>query len=457
MKMNRAKRSQQAKVDDSRLPVSGLTRVSEEVIYPHIFRNADREVGGVLVGRGDEHSSIPLVTGAIPAISADEQRSTLTFTQDSWEHVHRVLEEEFPEGDQIVGWYHSHPGFGIFLSGHDLFIHNNFFTAPFQIAVVVDPLGCTDGTFVWENGEVTKLYEYPTPENWSATVVPPEARTLIEPDSTEPAPQRDQIKPSRGKIFTLLLIVGLFVSVALAFAIKGGDETQTISPSELNPVSTPAASTVPQIDRDSAKELLEQGVERAEESGDEAVAAVWLSSWDKPVIVGDLKNDNLPAWSRLDSQTPERWTPEKAIASAHANGYAPITQLGPARVGDPFAYWPARINEVGATLAKDGSTIAMTIGGVPGQMAFYGAVRRAADDESKAGESTPESVGGQILVAPLFTSFDSALRQLTPPAAGHTGQSGQTGQTGQSGQSGASGGPTQDSGSAPAATTPQSS
>jgi len=31
---------------------------------------------------------------------------------------------------KIVGWYHSHPGFGIFLSEYDLFIHRNFFTAP---------------------------------------------------------------------------------------------------------------------------------------------------------------------------------------------------------------------------------------------------------------------------------------------------------------------------------------
>ncbi len=27
----------------------------------------------------------------------------------------------------IVGWYHTHPSFGIFLSHHDLFIHQNFF------------------------------------------------------------------------------------------------------------------------------------------------------------------------------------------------------------------------------------------------------------------------------------------------------------------------------------------
>src|ERR1700689_1902864 len=72
--------------------IVGLRAVSDAVIYPHVFENADREVGGVLVGRGAVDGGLPLLTGAIPAISADERRATLTFTQEAWAHVHRVLE-----------------------------------------------------------------------------------------------------------------------------------------------------------------------------------------------------------------------------------------------------------------------------------------------------------------------------------------------------------------------------
>src|SRR5262245_42626594 len=121
--------------------VRGLARVNERSIYPHVFQNADREVGGVLVGLAPAGGGgLPRVRAAIPAIAADEQRATLTFTQDAWEHVHRVLDRDHPDL-QIVGWYHSHPGFGIFLSEHDLFIHRNFFSGRSQIALVVDPLG----------------------------------------------------------------------------------------------------------------------------------------------------------------------------------------------------------------------------------------------------------------------------------------------------------------------------
>ena len=42
--------------------------------------------------------------------------------------------------ERIVGWYHTHPGFGIFLSGMDLFIQDHFFNLPWQVAFVYDPL-----------------------------------------------------------------------------------------------------------------------------------------------------------------------------------------------------------------------------------------------------------------------------------------------------------------------------
>lgn len=146
--------------------ITGLAQVNESVVYPHVFQNADREVGGVLVGRMPRNGGLPLVTGAIEALAADEQRATLTFTQDAWSHVHATLDHDFPEGEQIVGWYHSHPGFGIFLSGHDLFIHKNFFGDASQIALVVDPHARTEGVFIWRDGEIEPLFERPTPATW---------------------------------------------------------------------------------------------------------------------------------------------------------------------------------------------------------------------------------------------------------------------------------------------------
>jgi proteasome lid subunit RPN8/RPN11 len=225
--------------------VVGLRAVSDAVIYQHVFENADREVGGVLIGRTAADGGLPLVTGAIPAISADEQRATLTFTQEAWAHVHRVLESEFPPDEQIVGWYHSHPGFGIFLSGHDLFIHENFFNAPSQIAVVVDPHAQTEGVFAWRAGELRTLFERPTPGGWVAARAAQrpvsEANTGTFHDATMAAPH------DRYPLLALAIaaILGVMIGFGIWSLAEGGAGTSAPHRTKTAPVTVHRAKPTP--------------------------------------------------------------------------------------------------------------------------------------------------------------------------------------------------------------------
>ena len=41
---------------------------------------------------------------------------------------------------QIVGWYHSHPGYGVFMSEVDVKSHKTYFREPYHVALVVDPI-----------------------------------------------------------------------------------------------------------------------------------------------------------------------------------------------------------------------------------------------------------------------------------------------------------------------------
>ena len=141
-------------------------------IYRHVFRSLDREVGGVLVGRPADHYSVA-VCGAIPALDAVQRAAAVTFTHDAWEQVHQELDRRFA-GEQIVGWYHSHPGFGIFLSDADQFIHRSFFDSWWQFAHVIDPLSRQEGTFVWRDGEVVKRHEARVDFEPAATTTTPE-------------------------------------------------------------------------------------------------------------------------------------------------------------------------------------------------------------------------------------------------------------------------------------------
>jgi hypothetical protein len=64
------------------------------------------------------------------------------------------------QGKRVVGWYHTHPGFGVFLSDRDQFIHKSFFDLPFQVAFVYDPKSREHGLFSWRDGEVWRMRRY---------------------------------------------------------------------------------------------------------------------------------------------------------------------------------------------------------------------------------------------------------------------------------------------------------
>ena len=61
---------------------------------------------------------------------------------------------------RIIGWYHSHPDFGIFLSDRDVFIQQHFFGSPGQIALVVDPVRKLEGVFEWRSGRPELMDHY---------------------------------------------------------------------------------------------------------------------------------------------------------------------------------------------------------------------------------------------------------------------------------------------------------
>lgn len=128
-----------------------------DAIERHALRDTTVELGGILLGFEclDEATGEPFVwiTEAIEAKHYENTQASFTYTHDSWAEITRERDEKHPELD-IVGWYHTHPDFGIFLSGHDLFIHHHFFAQPLQVAYVVDPIRQTRGFFRWRDGQM---------------------------------------------------------------------------------------------------------------------------------------------------------------------------------------------------------------------------------------------------------------------------------------------------------------
>jgi hypothetical protein len=67
--------------------------------------------------------------------------------------------EERNQGERLVGWYHSHPGHGVFLSAYDEFIQAQFFPEEGQIAIVIDPQTGEEGVFVTRNGKTQEVFK----------------------------------------------------------------------------------------------------------------------------------------------------------------------------------------------------------------------------------------------------------------------------------------------------------
>ncbi len=188
-------------------------------IYEHVFSSPDAEVAGVLVGPPRDDGPV-VIEGRIEARDADNQVASVTFTHESWASIYEQLEREFT-GLGIVGWYHSHPGFGIFLSDHDLFIHQNFFPGERQVAYVVDPLSAREGFFGWEDGEIEKLFEQPTARDPTTRGGPP----------TGDGP--GAVTGSRGARTLVgvaaLILVGAILGVGAGLLLTSGSSSDTIA------------------------------------------------------------------------------------------------------------------------------------------------------------------------------------------------------------------------------------
>jgi proteasome lid subunit RPN8/RPN11 len=134
---------------------------AHDTIQKHANRNLAVEIGGVLVGGWEKDADGPFVVvrNVICSELAASGAGELTFTHDAWAEIHKVMDADHPDAN-IVGWYHTHPDFGIFLSERDQFIHEHFFGDPGQIAYVIDPIRGQEGVFVWRGGKTALCQHY---------------------------------------------------------------------------------------------------------------------------------------------------------------------------------------------------------------------------------------------------------------------------------------------------------
>lgn len=129
-------------------------------ILDYSEQNLQQEIGGFLIGNlfeekgWDGELRYVEIQDFLPAATGVSHAASLKFNHRTWSHANREVQARFP-GQRIVGWHHTHPDLGVFLSAYDRFIHQNFFDQDWQIAMVVDPCQQEFAFYQWQRDELT--------------------------------------------------------------------------------------------------------------------------------------------------------------------------------------------------------------------------------------------------------------------------------------------------------------
>ena len=107
----------------------------------HCVSHGNLEAIGLLLGRRYHYSGREwvLIVDHIETKSKSSHTS-VEFDKEAFSHIGRVLRSETHQKDFLVGWYHSHPNFGCWLSSTDIETQTTYFYEEYHCALVIDPI-----------------------------------------------------------------------------------------------------------------------------------------------------------------------------------------------------------------------------------------------------------------------------------------------------------------------------
>jgi len=131
-------------------------------LWKHARTSPDLECAGLLLGhpfvqpgafgRAGHDIHFLVVAQTIPYDTPEQHAGHVVVSAQALAEADAKARKELP-GLRPVGWYHTHPGHGIFLSGHDKIITHSIFNASWQIAAVLDPQQNQFGLFRGPEGQ----------------------------------------------------------------------------------------------------------------------------------------------------------------------------------------------------------------------------------------------------------------------------------------------------------------
>ncbi len=126
-----------------------ISKTAEEKMRNHATSSVPKklEVMGLMLGQAFTHQGVEYtVVRDVATTDLDASSTRVRFRRDGFEKLFTSLDDV--GFDHIVtGWYHSHPGHGIFMSPTDVDTQKSMFSSSFHRAVVIDPVNKEIGAY----------------------------------------------------------------------------------------------------------------------------------------------------------------------------------------------------------------------------------------------------------------------------------------------------------------------
>ncbi len=172
--------------------------------------NRNKECAGLLLGSVEFEGKTRIIhiTAAAMAEDAVGTRASVNISLAAWESILRVRDLDYPEL-RVLGWFHTHAGWGVFMSDSDVFIHRHFFGHRNMVAYVLDPTTGRDGFFYWHDGRIALCPSYGLVGSASD----------LRPNKREQGRQktRSRLTPGRLGLAGLVVFLGLLGYVGAPF------------------------------------------------------------------------------------------------------------------------------------------------------------------------------------------------------------------------------------------------
>lgn len=131
----------------------GLRIYMEDYVHTYLYQYARSSANGeklaVLMGKHlvvDGKDTV-FISGVVQAKFTEKLKGMETITGQSWKYISEEAEKYFADLE-IVGWMHSRPSFGAFVTSRDEAYHKKVFGGKDQVFFVVDPVDRQDRFYV---------------------------------------------------------------------------------------------------------------------------------------------------------------------------------------------------------------------------------------------------------------------------------------------------------------------